>query len=705
MKTATCALVADTSKFDGPIDTAKTKLSSFGAIVQKLGSVTVTAFRAFDAIADVADRINSISSAVRTVNKVVETLNAVGINTSGIFSKMAEFGKSAFGAISKLPTPVKLLGVAAVGAGAAMFGVYKAGQAVAGIAKGVVSGIGSIIGKLQSMTSAAISGASSLVKMAGSAVSKGFSAISGAVGLAGKALGVLGISLGSLDVFFKTGIVSAFQMGDELKTLRDRTGASIPFIYDLQKAFKNAGMSGDAVAPVLQSMGRALTGVNADGEPANKMFGMLKLKVEDLKKLSPEQQFKAITEAIGKLSSPAERAAASVAIFGRAAGGLTAVIADGGLDKLGQNMTGPAKVLAENADTFSAVAIELRKSGETFKGFFIMIAGKIAAPLLSIMKAFSGGSFLEGVGEKIGTVLGGGLTIFANAIKEGKVFDLLREGFITAIMVAGDTLARYMAAAIDAIVEMWKIGLIQNGVMALVSGFASATQIMGGYLLKVFQAPVLFLQAGLQFAVEKLLEGLGEIPVLGEKLGLSGFKASSFGEIKKGIEEGGGASFFGATADEMISAGKEGFANATSTLTSVAAQGAQVFADSLAKQGEMIAGTTDQVKKFGEMTASLSTPIEGVKSSAEQAGTALEGGTTLGTPEATAKQTGADSAISSLQRIGGGGGAFGGDPMLKNSDKQTALQEKMVALMEEQKKSAQGQGGAMAGGFGYAVLA
>ena len=43
--------------------------------------------------------------------------------------------------------------------------------------------------------------------------------------------------------------------------------------------------------------------------------------------------------------------------------------------------------------------------------------------------------------------------------------------------------------------------------------------------------------------------------------------------------------------------------------------------------------------------------------------------------------------------------------MLKNSDKQTALQEKMVALMEEQKKSAQGQGGAMAGGFGYAVLA
>ena len=183
-------------------------------------------------------------------------------------------------------------------------------------------------------------------------------------------------------------------------------------------------------------------------------------------------------------------------------------------------------------------------------------------------------------------------------------------------MVAGDTLLRYMSAAISAIVQMWNEGLIQNGVKALISAMFSASQIMRGYFFKVFEAPLTYLQAGIQLAVEKLLEGLGKIPVLGEKLGLSGFKAGSFGEIKKGIEEGGGASFFGQTADEMISAGTEGLTKATEAMTSVATKGAQVFADSLASQGEMIAGTAEQVKKFGDQVESLKTPIEGVKSKA-----------------------------------------------------------------------------------------
>ena len=700
MRTATCALVADTSKFDGPIDSAKAKLSAFGQAVQKAASVAQTAINVWSTAQNIASGINNIALAVENVKTGMTALKAAGVNVSSVLSAVGSAGKKALAGIASLPPTVKVLGAVAVVSAASLYGIYKAGQAVAGIAKGVATGIASITTKLIEMSKSAVSSAVNLAKVG---AQKGFSAISGVVGIATRALGVLGVSLGGLDYFFKAGVVSAFQLGDSLKTLRDRTGASIPFIYDLQKAFKNAGMSGDAVAPVLQSMGRALTGVNADGEPTNKMFQRLGLSVEDLAKLPVEQQFKKITDSIAQLKSPAERSAAAVGIFGRSAAGLTAVIAEGGIDKLGQNMTGPARVLAENADTFSAISVELRKSGEMFRGFFVMIAGKIGAPLLAIMKSFSGGEFLEGVGEKIGTVLGSGLTIFANAIQQGKIFDLLREGFITGIMVAADTLLKYMAAAIDAIVKMWNAGLIQNGVGALVSGFASATQIMGGYLLKIFQAPVVFLQAGIQFAIEKLLEGFGKLPkfISGD---LEGFKAGRFGEIKKGIEEGGGASFFGATADEMISAGTDGLKKATEAMTSVATEGAQIFAESLAGQGEMISGTAEQVKKFGDQLESLKTPIEGVKS---KAGAVVEEGTFLAPPEsgATAKRSTAEAAVSSLQRIGGGGGAFGGDPMLVNAQKQTTLLERIDRGIQEQVKKAEKGGGLEAGGFSYAVLA
>ena len=38
--------------------------------------------------------------------------------------------------------------------------------------------------------------------------------------------------------------------------------------------------------------------------------------------------------------------------------------------------------------------------------------------------------------------------------------------------------------------------------------------------------------------------------------------------------------------------------------------------------------------------------------------------------------------VSSLQRIGGGGGAFGGDPLIKETQKQTTVMEKVATLIE-----------------------
>ena len=194
MKSATCILIADTSKFDGPIDSAKSKLSAFGQAVQQSGSLARTALNVWNTAQNVATGINNISTAVSAVRNGMTALKGVGVNTSSVLSRVSSVGKSMGSAFMALPPQVKLLGVAAVGAGAALYGIYKAGQAVVGMVKGVISGVGSIIGRLKAMTASAISGAASLAKVASNAASKGFSAVFGAVGLVTKALGALTIS-------------------------------------------------------------------------------------------------------------------------------------------------------------------------------------------------------------------------------------------------------------------------------------------------------------------------------------------------------------------------------------------------------------------------------------------------------------------------------------------------------------------------------
>ena len=156
MKTATCALVADTSKFDGPIDQAKAKLSAFGQAVQKTASVAQSVFNIFDSARGIASGINEITTAVENVKAGMTALKSIGVNVSSALSAVGNAGKRALAGIASLPPVVKVLGGVALVSAASLYGIYKSGQAVAGIAKGVVAGIGSITARLGEMSKSAI---------------------------------------------------------------------------------------------------------------------------------------------------------------------------------------------------------------------------------------------------------------------------------------------------------------------------------------------------------------------------------------------------------------------------------------------------------------------------------------------------------------------------------------------------------------------
>jgi len=99
-----------------------------------------------------------------------------------------------------------------------------------------------------------------------------------------------------------------------------------------------AGLSyaGSLVGVSMDQIGAAMTRAQvtfakaADGsKQANAAFAQLGLSVADLNGMSTEQQFEAIAQAISELPSEAERAAAAVAVFGKAGVGLLPMFNEG----------------------------------------------------------------------------------------------------------------------------------------------------------------------------------------------------------------------------------------------------------------------------------------------------------------------------------------------------------------------------------------
>jgi len=695
MKTAQGSIKVDVSQFNSAVDSAKNKLLALGTSVNTLGSVVRTGFKAFDAIAGVSAKISLIAQGGRDLQAIFNALPTAIKRVSDGFQNLKTFASQVGEVLSKVPTTFKVIGASAVVAGVSIFGVVKALQAVSGATKSALSGISSVASGLSNM-------AKSATTSVGSAVSSAFRGFLNILKPVGVAVGGLGLAFGALDRFFKIGIMSAIEMGDEMKNLAGRTGASIPFLVDLQKLLKNSGVSSMSGAVALQNMQRALTGVNADGEPTNDMLARLKLNVDDLMKMTPEQQFLAIGTAISKLSTSAEQTAASFSIFGRAGASLKGVFKEAGFTELGTKQSQLGVSLAKNADNFSKISAKLRDSGSFFRGFFVEMAGAVAPSILELFKLFEGGDMLSGFGAKLGEQIRFGIDVLVGAFKSRMLFDLLRATFETSVIVFKDLFertARFVSAYLNKLLSTDALEGLSSGLIDVFTGFA---KVVGAMLLRAFETPIAYFQTGIEFAVLYATKAFDSL-----------FK--SFGTIGKGFARGGAiggaiASASIVASDKSLPDQKE-FANllkerlengvqfgldefevnsrsandginqialAAKKSFSAVKTGVDALAGASIKFGEESQQVTDQLQKYKAMLSAVA--VAG-KASAGVAGD-VAGAEVLGARIKSMSGGRASEGISSLQRIGGGGGAFRAtDPIIKESQKQTAVIEKVATLV------------------------
>jgi hypothetical protein len=106
----------------------------------------------------------------------------------------------------------------------------------------------------------------------------------------------------------------AGQVGGSLNDMSEKTGIAVPALSNLSAAAQIGGSSLDQVSNAIFLMQRNMV---EGGPKVEAGFQRIGLSIGEIRRLSPDQQFLAIAEGLKQISDPAERAAATMEIFGR----------------------------------------------------------------------------------------------------------------------------------------------------------------------------------------------------------------------------------------------------------------------------------------------------------------------------------------------------------------------------------------------------
>jgi hypothetical protein len=199
---------------------------------------------------------------------------------------------------------------------------------------------------------------------------------------------------------------SAIDAGGKLSDQMARTGAAGEGLVILERALTNAGIAADRGVTLIGQMQRSIAGLNEENQSTAVAFGELGLSMEALRSMDPVQALESIGKAIAGISDPAQRAAVSLRIFGRAGTEALTLFSDGNaFSEAGKQLGQLPGVLAANAEQLDAVSDRLGNLGTGWQQVGAAVAVGIL-PALDKLTASISALDLTGLGSAIGAVLG-----------------------------------------------------------------------------------------------------------------------------------------------------------------------------------------------------------------------------------------------------------------------------------------------------------
>ena len=306
----------------------------------------------------------------------------------------------------------------------------------------------------------------------------------------------------------------------------------------------NAGIQGGDAGTALKNIMARLVKPTGEVTAGLKRLGLTQDQVNPATH-SLSEMFETFQKAAEKVGDRAEIAAAGVGIFGlraNAAGGVLMKTAGaiGELDEKMLSSAGSAKQMADvmmdnlggDFKILKSVFAELQLAiGE---GGLTSVLREAVQWATALMKSFIESGKAKAVGKAIREAADAFQAAFADPEQMMKVLaagleyavlqgiDVLRKGFVGAVELLSGAMGAWWKGNWQQ-VKGWS-DLLMNGLL-----FAAATFV--GFMQVGLAGILATLSAGMGVVIQEVLEVLGQIPGLGKKMGLKGYKAQTFGEL------------------------------------------------------------------------------------------------------------------------------------------------------------------------------
>jgi hypothetical protein len=347
----------------------------------------------------------------------------------------------------------------------------------------------------------------------------GKDAVTGAfqeVGKAGEALGsVFTGMVGSLAALAAgyvsvQGVIEIFKGGldfaKEFSELSERTGIASENLVVLQRAFQNNGVAAEDLGTLINKLQKSLEAANDPMSKQAEKIRELGLSVSGLLMLSPDEQFAAIAEAIGRIKDPTDKTAIAMELLGKSGGKTLALLNNYAeeMDNASKETTTLQEILKTSGASFDKVGDNLTVLGGKLREFGVGLLSQFIESLSTLtdkMSKFDAAAFGEQIINNVSKPLRAVLESLAGG--EWKAaFDLIYETGKLKFMELTNEILRVFQAAITGITTLFT------------ETFAEGSPIYN-VIVSSFKVIGLFLSA-------TILEGVAEvvkvIPGIGEQM-------------------------------------------------------------------------------------------------------------------------------------------------------------------------------------------
>jgi hypothetical protein len=408
-------------------------------------------------------------------------------------------------------------------------------------------------------------------------------------------------------------------------------------------------------------MQKALSSAVGGGKEADVLKSM-GLDPQSLASMDSGQAFAQIGNAIAQLPNSTERAAASMALFGKSGGELLQVFMDPAFKNAG-NISETAKLLGQNAGIFDKASDSLGRVGPKLQGLFVGMASGMTGLLDSLANGIDSID-LAGIGKSIGDAIG----LFIAAFSSGNFTTIISSAFMIGIKES----INFLAAGFFAIFQTMPAYISTIG-KNFVAYFELLTnpEFWSG-LKDIFLSVAAAFRGTMLMGVANILDALRNVPGIGDKMG----KASDFVSKLSADQFQQSAAYSESAANGGMGAAVSKLGNALKE--NMAGLG-QEFMNNFRGNGKIMGNTDAERAALGQaIAATIKARDEAnAKATADNANRV----TTNSAYTPSDIGMGAKQSIfaDSLAKVGGGGISIGGggNPILEENKRQTGLLQKI----------------------------